>query len=189
MPAPGTEQTGYNSRTPTDVLIGPGVLRATIGGVADTVVGVSRNGLAFHPGITLREMEYDGRRAAIVGGDRITFRKPTIAGTMLQAGPEDLRLFEPGGTGTGSTPGTVVPKKAGIQFVIGDYVPGVSLTLPRAGGGTVKYGFPYGLCTQYDVNAQPDTEGEIPVVFEARLDRADVANDDGTVPYTITVTD
>jgi hypothetical protein len=189
MPAPGTEQTGYNARTPTDTLIGPAVLRATIGGVADTVVGVSKNGLAFHPGIELKENDYDGRRAPIVGGDRITFRRPTFARTMLQLGPEDHRLFEPGGTGTGSTPGTVVPKKAGIQFVIGEYIPAMSLTFPRAGGGTVKYLFAYAICKQYDVNSQPDDQGEIPVVFEARLDRADVSNDDGTVPYTITVTD
>lgn len=189
MPAPGTEQTGYNARTATDEIIGPGVLRATIGGVADTVVGVSAGGLQFHPGIEITKSKYDGQRANIVGGDRITFRNPTIAGTMLQAGPEDLRLFEPGGTGTGSTPGTVIPKKAGIQFVIGDYIPGVSLTVNRSGGGTIKYAFAYGLCVQYDINAKPDDNGEIPIVLEARLDRADVANDDGTCPYTITETD
>jgi hypothetical protein len=186
MPAPS----GYTSRLPTDVILDVGVLRVEIGGVA-TVVGVSRGGLRFDPGISMKEVDYDGRRAPIVGGDRITFRRPTFAGTMLLAGPEDLRLFEPAAGGTGSAPGTVTPKPAGTPFVIGEYLKNVSLTFARSGSATATavINFPYGLCTKYEIGSTDENEGEVPITIEARLDRADVANNDLTVPYTITYTD
>jgi hypothetical protein len=180
---------GYNARTPTDLLIDIGILSYDVAAV-DTVLGVSRGGLQFDPGITIKELEYDGRRSPIVGGDRISYRKPTISGSMLQLGPEDWRLFEAGAGGTGSTPGTVVPKLAGLSLVIGEYVKNLTLTFTRSGGGTGKVKFPYALCTKYGpVGGKDNDEAEIPVTFEARLDRADVANVDGTVPYVITLLD
>lgn len=177
---------GYNSRTPTDLLFDTGVLRMDVAAVA-TVIGVSRGGLNFDPGTDLHEIEYDGRKAPIVGGDRVQFRRPTISGNMLQAGPEDLRIYEPGGSGTVNV---VTPKPAGFPLVIGEYVKNLSLTFARTGGGLWKVTFAYALCKKYGpIGPKANDEGEIPVTFEARLDRADVLNDDSTVPYAITITD
>jgi hypothetical protein len=177
------------ARTPTDQIIDIGVLSYDVSGV-DTVLGVSRGGLGFDPGIDLHEQQYDGQRSPIVGGDRISYRRATISGNMLQLGPEDHRIFEPAAGGTGSTPGTVLPKAAGISFVIGEYVKNLTLTFTRSGGGTVKYRFPYAICKKYGPIAPKDNdEAEISVNFEARLDRADVANSDSTCPYTITYLD
>lgn len=178
----------YTSRLPTDTILDMAVLRYDVGGTP-TVVGVSRGGLKFDPGITLKEMEYDGRRSPIVGGDRVSFRRPNFSGTLLLMGPEDWRIYEPACGGTGTTPGTVTPKAAGAPFVIGEYLKTVSLTYARSGPGLVVVTFMYGLCTKYEVNATDQNEGEVPLTIEARLDRADGANNDGTVPYTIVITD
>lgn len=180
---------GYNTRTPTDILIDTGVLSYDVAAV-DTVLGVSRGGLQFDPGITLHALDYDGRRSPIIGGDRISYRAPTISGSMLQLGPEDWKIFEPGAGGTGSAPGTVLPKLAGLSLVIGEYVKNLTLTFTRSGGGTAKIKFFYALCTKYGpVGGKDNDEAEIAVNFEARLDRADVLNVDGTVPYAITLLD
>ena len=180
---------GYNTRTPTDILIDTGVLSYELT-LVDTVLGVSRGGLQFDPGITIHQLDYDGRRSPIIGGDRISYRASTISGSMLQLGPEDWKLFEPGGSGVGSAPGTVIPKLAGLALLIGEYVKNLTLTFTRSAGGTVKIRFPYALCVKYGpVGGKDNNEAEIAVNFEARLDRADVANVDGTVPYVITLLD
>jgi hypothetical protein len=177
---------GYMARTPTDMLIDTGVLSMLVTAV-DTVIGVSRGGLTFDPGFALKEIDYDGRRAPIVGGDRVSFRRPTISGTMLQLGPEDWRIMEPGAAGTVNV---VTPKPAGLLLVIGEYVPSLTLTFSRSGPGTVKIKFPYALCTKYGpVGGKDEAEAEIAVTFEARLDRADVLNTDNTLPYIITISD
>ena len=174
---------GYTARLPQDTILDTGLLSTEIAAV-DTVVGVSRGGLRFDPGIALREIDYDGKRAPIVGGDRISFRRPVISGTMLQVGPEDLRIYEPAAAGALDV---VTPKPAGTPFVIGEYLKNLKLKYKKSDGQTVTVTFPYAICTKYDIHGTDNNEGEVAVAFEARLDRADVANSDTTVPYTIVI--
>lgn len=171
MTAPGS---GFNADTPDDILLDSGVLL-----LDGDPIGVSRGGLRFNPGIEIRELDYDGRKAPVVGGDRIAFRRPVISGTMLQAGEADFNRYEPGG----ATP-DVTPKPQGVMFVEGDYLTDLALVFKRGNGGTCTITFPFAICKQYEVVGQNQSEAEIAVVFEARIEQG-ATPDDSVVPYTI----
>jgi hypothetical protein len=172
---------GFNSRVPTDLLLDTGVLS-----VAGTVVGPTRGGMKFNPGTTMRDVEYDERMAPVVGLDRKVFMRPTFTGTVLLAGPEDYRILEAGGSGTGNT---VTPKPAGVQLASGEYLTNVAITWRRSGGGTCVIAFPYAICTQYEQSGTDQKEAETTFTIEARQNRAGVGATDGDVPYTVTITD
>ena len=104
--------TGYNTNTPSDILLDTGVLSMN-----GTVIGVSRGGLRFTPGIELRNIDYDGKKAPVRGLDRIVNRMPQFTGTMLEVGAANIRKFEPGG----ATP-DITPKPQGEMFETADYL-------------------------------------------------------------------
>lgn len=168
---------GYTSTLPTDVLLDTGIL--LVGGA---VAGVSKGGLVFDPGIAIGEVDYDGRKAPVRGLDRITFRRPTISGTMLEASNTKLRRLDPGG----ATPGVTL-KGQGVLLVTGDYVANLQLTYQRGASGLVTITFAYALCRRYRIVGQKDSEAEISVEFEARQVQTSTP-DDAAVPYTIAVT-
>jgi hypothetical protein len=178
---------GYNLRFPDDVLIDTAVLKTdlTTPGVIEDVVGVSRGGLRFRPGKTLRNIEYDGRRFKVAGLDRQTSGDPAFIGTMLQVGPEDLRLFEAGASGTGNS---VVLKPAG-QFIDVDELHGYALTFDRKTGGTFTITFPYGIVVDYEIGSTDNNESEVPITIEARQRRDDASSSDGEIPYAFSYTD
>src|SRR5688572_20832412 len=132
---------GYNTNTPSDILLDTGVLM-----MGSTVLGVSRGGLRFSPGIELREVEYDGRKAPVRGLDRIAFRRAQISGRMLEVGSANLRLFEPGG----ATP-NITPTPQGELLATGDYVASLKLVYRRGSGGTCTITFAYALCVRYEI--------------------------------------
>lgn len=177
---------GYTDRLPDDVLLDTGVLKADITTPGTTeIVGVSRGGLRFIPGKEIRNIPYDGRRFKVAGLDRITGGDPRITGTMLQAGPKDLRLYEAGASGSSNT---ITLKPAGQLFAIGDYHK-FELLFDRANGGTCVVTFPYGLVTEYELGSTDNDESEIPITIEPRQRRDDASSSDGEIPYTIVVTD
>lgn len=177
---------GYNSRTVEDIVLDTGVLKADITTPGTTeVIGVTRGGLRFIPGKTWRNVEFDGKRFKIMGLDRVTSGDPRITGTMLQIGPEDIRLFEPGSGGTGNT---VTLKKAGEMLEEADYHK-VELVFDRKNGGTFTITFPYAVFTEYEIGSTDANEGEVPITIEARQNRDDVGSSDGEVPYSFSYTD
>jgi hypothetical protein len=169
-------QSGYTSELPNDVLLDTGLLY-----VNSTIVGVSRGGLTFDPGIETRNIPYDGQKAPTKLLDRIIKRTPQITGTMLEADETQLRIFETGG----ATP-NVTPKGQGTLFASGDYLTNVDLVFNRGDGGTVTIRFASALCTEYQIVGQVDSEAEVAVTFEARLVHG-ATPDESSVPYTITV--
>lgn len=185
---------GYVARTPMDMLVDTGILKVGAVGAATAIHGVSRGGLQFDPGTTLREAEFDGRRGPVMGLDRKSFMRPRITGTMLQLAQEDLAIFEAGAAvvTTGVSPNvihTVTPKAADAFLVSGDYRK-VELVFNRSGGGTVTITFPVALVVKYGPVGGTDTgEAETAVEFEARQNRDDAGSTDGEVLYTIVVAD
>jgi len=169
---------GYTTSLPTDVILETGLLY-----VNSVIIGVSRGGLRFNPGITLGNIEYDGKKAPVKGLDRVVNRTPQIVGTFLQAGAANFRQYEPGG----ATP-NITPKPQGALFASGDYLVNLDLVYARGGGGTATVRFASALCVQYEVQGGSDAvgEAEISCTFEARLVHG-ATPDDTAVPYTITV--
>lgn len=181
----------YNTRLPTDMILDTGILQAdiTTPGTLETI-GVSRGGLSFDPGSENHEVEYDGRRAPVMGLDRKVFMRPKITGTMLLAGEQDLRLYEFAGAGTGLV---VTVKPANIFLVAGDYHK-FALIFSRSGygatsAGTVTITFPVGLVMKYSISGKDKSEAEIPIEIEARQNRDDANSTDGETLYTIVVTE
>lgn len=185
-----------SSRTatmPADILIDSAVLKVDRGQVpVSTEIGASRGGLQFSPGMEMRSVEYDGRRAKKMGLDRVVSWDPKITGKMLQASPENLQMLEPGHTSAivaGVDPEvdtqTITPKAASTMLVVGEYLANVRLEYRRGNGGTWAVCFPYGIVTQWALAGQDNNEAEFDITIEARGDAED---SDDVAPFYYEVT-
>lgn len=176
----------YTTTLPSDVILDTGILKAdlTTAGTLE-LIGGTRGGFAFNPGITMRDIPYDGKRAAhVVGLGRITEYNPTFTGTIIVFNAKVLRFLNPGATGATNT---VTLKEAGIAMALAEYHKW-QLLYSLGSGGTVAIDFPYGFVTQYDIKATDNNEGEGSITIAAAQRRDDASSTDGEVPFTITVT-
>jgi hypothetical protein len=144
----GVVMTGFNTSTGTG-----------------TAIGVTRGGVRFVPGITIRNPEYDGKMTPIKLLDRIVSRIPQIAGTFLQVNNVNmLEVFEPGG----ATPETL--KGQGLFFASGDYIANLAVVYERSDGSMFGWNFASAICVTYEPTGQgTESEMEIAATFEARL--------------------
>lgn len=173
-------QSGYNANTPNGFGLYGVLYQAfnTTSGVG-TAIGVTRGGLRFTPNHTIRNPEYDGKLANIKGIDRITFRNPTISGTMIELTEDNLIMLEPGG----ATPTTL--KDSGTFLAAGDYVTGIALDFERPDGSRFGYYFADALVATYEVAGQnSEGETEVTVTFEGRLEHG-ATPDEGKPPFEI----
>jgi hypothetical protein len=176
---------GYTSSLPTDVLLDSGVLY-----IGSTVWGAFSGGIKFDPGVTYRNVEFDGKRSPVKGLDRVTMRMPKISGTIIQLSPAAITTptpvmsggvaqIEPGavtqaaGAWTGYT--SYEPKDGGQLLAAGDYLTDVRAIWQRGGatnttGSVVQVRFPVALVTKYDIAGQEGAEAAIAIEIEARLD-------------------
>lgn len=177
---------GYSATLPKDVLLDAGVLYA-----ASTPVGASRGGLSFDPQKVIRNIEFDGKRAEILGLDRIIEMKPVISGTMIEFGQADIVFYDTGATSSfanaTAVTGVITPKKAGILFATGDYVTNLALVFPRAeqGMGYIRVRFPKAKCNKYRLKGEDKSEGEVEVEFAAVLDMSVSGATKDDAPYVI----
>lgn len=162
--------TGFTSTfASTDALLDSGVLY-----VGATVFGVTKGGLNFDPGITYRNIDFDGKRSAVKLLDRKMMVQPKISGTVIQLSATNATQIEPGattattGAWTGST--SVTGKRAALNLGAGDYLTDVRAIWLRASGGFVQVRFPAALCTKYDIQSADADEVAIGIEIEARLD-------------------
>ena len=172
---------GYTSTLPTDVLLDSGVLY-----IGATVWGAFSGGIKFDPGVSYRNVDFDGKRSPVKGLDRVTMRMPKISGTIIQLTPTagapvagGVAQIEPGavtqaaGAWTGYT--SYEPKDAGQLLAAGDYLTDVRAIWQRGGatnttGSVVQVRFPVALVTKYDIAGQDGAEAAIAIEIEARLD-------------------
>lgn len=173
---------GYTQ--PSNLWLDAGVLfkgDPASGGVA---LGASRGGFTFDPGMTIRQVDWDGQHAPVATLDRVITWKSLIKGKMIEWTAASSLVFEVGGASDGSAgTNTITPTSAGQLFLIGAY--GVDLFLIGRQQGTgkiVRVHFPLFLCTKYSLATKPHNEGEVDVEFEARI--ASGANLESP-PYTI----
>lgn len=172
---------GYTDKLPTDTLLDTAVIS-----IAGVMLSATRGGTTFNPGSEFRNIEYDGKKGNVAGLDRKIFMAPTLSTTLIQAGPEVLRVLEAAGSGTGNS---VTIKPAGELFNAStEYITNLECTWRRANGGTVKVTFAKALCTSYELSGQDRSEAEISVTFEARQDPAALGTNGGAVPYSIAIT-
>lgn len=176
----------YTNTLPADVILDTGILKAdlTTAGTLE-LIGGTRGGFSFNPGITMRDIPYDGKRAAhVVGMGRITEYAPTFSGTVIVFNAKVLRFVNAGATGATNT---VTMKEAGIALALAEYHKW-SLVYGLGSGGTVEILFPYGIVTGYDIKATDNNEGEMSITIAGAQRRDDASSTDGEVPFTITVT-
>lgn len=172
--------TGYSADLPADVIVDSGVLY-----VGTAIVGVTRGGLAFDPGKSYRNIPFDGVRSPIKGLDRIEKYDAKLTGTILEFDAEEFVQLEPGSTNDAGTPTTIITMKAASTLLAsGDYLTDVRLVMERGGGGYAAVHFSVGLLTQYSVKTSDNSEAEIAITIEARLDMA-VAATPSVCPYKI----
>lgn len=173
--------TGYTSTLPSDVLLDSGVLY-----IGATVFGAFAGGIKFDPGVTYRNVDFDGKRSPVNALDRVTMRMPKISGTVIQLSPTTATLvsgkvnvIEPGATvattGAWASSTSVEARVAGPLLTTSDYISNVRAIWQRGGtttaaGSYVQVRFPSALVTKYDITGQDGAEVAIAIEIEARLD-------------------
>lgn len=176
--------TGYTATFPNDVVLDSGQLY-----IGATVFGAFAGGLKFDPGITWREVEFDGKRSPVKGLDRKAMMLPKISGTCIQLSTGNVAQLEPGvtvaasGGYTGST--SYWPKDAGVFLASGDYLTDVRAVWLRGDSTFVQVRFPVGVCTKYDIVSKDGAEIAIALEIEARLDMSVSGAQIGDAPYRI----
>ena len=171
-------QSGYNTSTPNGFGLYGVLYRAfNISTKVGTPVGVTRGGVRFTPNHTIRNPEYDGKLANVKGIDRITFRNPTISGTLIELTEDNLIMLEPGG----ATPVTL--KDSGTFLASGDYLEKIAIEFERPDGSGFGYYLPDALVTTYEIAGQnSEGETEVAITIEGRLEHG-ATPDEGTPPF------
>ena len=165
-PFPGWVNTFAN-----DILLDSGALYMGAVG-AGTLLGRSTGGLSFDPGHTVEHIEFDGKRADIVGLHHITDFKALIKGKLLQFGNTILPVLEPGLTsasGSGSVTMIYIPRTASQLFDVGSYVQNIRLIFRRQDLSYIQFRFAWGICQKYTVTTRDKRAAEIDVEFAAAL--------------------
>jgi hypothetical protein len=184
--------TGYSNDFPNDVLIDSGVLY-----VGANKFGAFAGGLKFDPGVTYRNIDFDGKRSPLKGLDLKASMAPKISGTCIVLNPLNVPQIDPGadsstGAGIPAAGGSTyaatsyAPQRAGSLLVTGDYLTDVRAIWLRGNGKFVQVYFKSGLCTKYDMTSQDGQEVAIALEIEARLPFGDTGYTNvGDAPYRI----
>lgn len=187
---------GYTLDMPNDVLTDAAVLSRKVS-EAQVPFAVSRGGFTFRPGKEERNIPFDGQRSKIAGGDRVTMFTPTMSGTVIQLGLDQLADLEAGSTvqtvtSTATDVGsvhTITPGQASTLIAEGDLVEELTLTYRRQGGGTFAIVFPFAKCEEWELTGPDNDEGQVQCTFEARLGQTAAAANTDTAPYQYVITD
>jgi hypothetical protein len=185
--------TGFTATFPNDVLLDSGQLY-----VGTSVFGAFAGGLKFDPGITYRNIDFDGKRSPVTRLDRKTMQMPKITGTVIQLATTNVPQIDPGADGaTGSVAITAIggwsgasssyaPQRAGSLLIAGDYLTDVRAIWLRGDGKFVQVFLKSALCTKYDITSQDGAEVAIAIEIEARLNTGVTGYTNvGDAPYRI----
>jgi hypothetical protein len=167
---PNTPLNAWNGQIPSDVLLDSGVLN-----IGAALFSATMGGLKYDPGMTRRNIEFDGKRSDVALLDRNVMFKPKMTGTIIQVPNTTMLQVEGGGvTGTvtgGPTSATqVVAKQGGVMYAAGDYLTNARMIFERADGTYWQVRFPKALVTKWDLAGVDKEEGKWNIEIEARLD-------------------
>ena len=157
--------------TPTDILVDAAVVY-----IGTTSIGVLRGDPTFDPGREIRNADFNGKRADVVGLDRTIRWQSIISGVLLEfgasatpGGGNTLRYLEPGSTET--TPSSVVtitPNPGGEFLASGDYVTDLKFIKKRGNATFWSVRFAKALCLTWSLAGGENDEGLINFSFAAR---------------------
>lgn len=178
MPASLTET------LPDDLALNVAVLYHTAsisaGAVSGTKISATKGGLDFDPGIKEREIEYDGHRSETEGmAYRISYDS-RIKGKIIQLGPTQIAILEPGATLVGET---YTPRDADVLYSGSDYLTDVMCAWERGNGGLFVVEFPMARVITYKVDGKDKSEAEIMIDLKAILPLADAVVNTSKCPY------
>lgn len=176
--------TGYTATTLEDILKDAGILYVDIDGVGaggPVLLGASVDGFTFDPGKELREVQFDGKRAPVVGTHEIAGYQSIVSGTMLEFSDAQIPVYENGATKAAGPPIVFTPKPAGALFAPGDYVKDLWLFLQRGSAGYIKIAMANALCRKYTMVSKDKEEVKVSVEFLGCVLVADLS----AAPYKI----
>jgi hypothetical protein len=198
---------GYLAGLPSDVLLDAGVLFYTpASGGGAVPIGVTRGGVTVDPMKDKRNVDFDGKRAPVLGLDRVVMVGARISAKLLQFGPTDVQRFVSSGYGdlpamatTDEVPdaalgatavaaraATDAVPNAGRLFTQGQYLKNLKVVFQRGGGGTAAVIFALAKVATWKLAGQNQSEGEIDAAFEVRQDLSG-STDTDVVPYTVEI--
>lgn len=170
---------------PSAVMVDAGVLyRRDPDGANLIGVGPSRGGLSFNPNKEMRNIEFDGKRAAIQGLDRNTSFNPQITGTLIDLSQSNFGMYEPGSTsGTSGSASRITPLQADEFLAVGAYIDDLLYVGRLQDNRIIVVGFPCALVSQYDISGEDKNEAGVQITIEARVPQA--ATNISEAPYRI----
>lgn len=173
-------RSGYTAATPGAVVYGAGVLLHEVVGV-NKVLGVTRGGVSFDPGVSMRAFEYDGRSSPAEGDDVVDSYAATLTGTFLEASDDDLALYERGAAWTGTTDKTLTPLPVGTRLAAGNYVKNLRWIGQRGDGKWEEVLLATALVESYTERSADKNEREFSVTFAGRVPASAASPD--VAPY------
>jgi hypothetical protein len=168
---------GLTSTTPDNLVLDVGVL--SVDGVP---IGISQGGLDFDPGITERQIEFDGARAPIAEMEYRVDYKSVIKGSFIELSSEFLALMEPGGSVAG---GITTPIPCGQRYAAGDYMTNVVMLQQRGDGSTFAVKFATAKIVKWKLDSKDKRETKIDCEIMAYLSRSEAVISTDTCPYTL----
>lgn len=162
---------GWLSTFPTDILLDSGALYLGANG-SGVLLGRSRGGLTFDPGKITAHVDFDGKRADVMGLHHITSYEAMIKGKILNFGSSEYVNYEPGITsasGSGIVSTVYTMQEASELYVAGDYLSNVRLIFRRSDLSFWQVRFPYAICRKYSLVSKDKDAAEIDVEFAAVL--------------------
>lgn len=162
------------------------VLDAGVIMVGSTVIGATRGGMTFDPGIEYRHIEFDGKTTDIAGLHRIVEYNATISGEMLDLTDAAISRYFPGSSSDGSSNNLFTMKAARDMLVTGDYLTNLIWKGQQSDGTAENLIITFARALVQDVSFRTNDrdEGLVSVTFKAVLDVN--ASDLEAAPFTIT---
>lgn len=137
--------------------------------VGSNVIGATRGGLKFDPGITYRHVEFDGKTSDIEQLHRITEYNSTISGKMKDLTDAAISRYFPGATSDGSSNNLFTMKSARAFLGSGDYLSNVKLVASQSDGETIVVTFAKALVEKVSFTTQDKDEADVEISIRAVL--------------------
>ena len=158
--------TGVTCNTETRLIKGPGVVYANYS--ADygtgTLLGATRGGNDFNPGITLRDVEVDGVLGKVKGLVRKERVEPTLTVRLLEVTSDNLVMALAGAVSDGSS-------ITGAPISDESYIDNITLVAENNDGQEIAYMVKNALATTINAIAHPDNgEAVLEVTFTGHFD-------------------